>query len=275
MIYLQVKEVADFISSKTKFEPQIGLVLGSGLGDYADKMEDKITLGYDEIPHFHKTTVLGHEGRLVLGKVNDVKVAAFQGRFHAYEGYQQTEVVLPVRVLAQLGAKFVILTNASGGINEQYRPGDLVNIIDHINLTGRNPLLGSNDDRVGPRFPDMSYTYDPKMIEAFKQSADELGVTLHQGVYAGVLGPAYETPAEIRMLRTLGADIVGMSTVPESIAAHHAGLRVGGVACVTNMAAGMLKDKLDHNDVKDVANKAKQRFADLLTASIEKISKLK
>lgn len=274
MIYLQAKEVADSILKSAPSQPLVGLVLGSGLGVYVDQIEDKTIINYNDIPHFHSTTVVGHEGRLVLGKVKGVNVIAFQGRFHAYEGHSQGDVVLPVRALAQMGAKYVILTNASGGINANYSPGELVSIVDHINLTGRNPLIGPNDERVGPRFPDMTYTYDPDLQKIFQDSAKELNIKLRQGVYAGVLGPAYETPAEIRMLRTLGADIVGMSTVPEAIAAHHAGLKVGGIACVTNMAAGLAHEKLDHKDVKEVASKATASFASLLTSSIEKIGKL-
>lgn len=273
-MFQKIKETSDFIKSKMEATPKVGLVLGSGLGVYVDRIEDKTVIPYEEIPNFHKTTVAGHAGQLVLGKVAGVDVAVFQGRYHTYEGHDLFDVVLPVRVLSQLGVEYLVLTNASGGINESYVPGDLVCINDHINMTGRNPLVGPNFEELGPRFPDMSYTYNPELREVFHKASKNINIDLKDGIYAGVLGPTYETPAEIRMYKTLGGDLVGMSTVPEAIAAHHAGLKVGGIACVTNMAAGISKEKLNHADVKDVAAKAMQKFSDLLTETVKEIGQL-
>lgn len=275
MSYARVKESADFIASKIKISPLVGVVLGSGLGVYADEMQDKVVIPYGEIPNFHKPTVVGHEGRLVAGTIAGVPVIAYQGRFHAYEGHSLEDVVLPVRTMAVLGIKYCLLTNAAGGINFNFAPGDLVAIVDHINLTGKNPLLGPNEDKLGPRFPDMTYTYDRTVMKVLQECANACQLKLHTGVYAGLLGPTYETPAEIKMLRTLGADMVGMSTVPEAIAANHAGLKLGGISCITNMGAGMKEEKLDHADVKDVANKATKSFSMLLTKVIEKLGILK
>jgi len=272
-MFEKIKETSDYIKSINDTKPRVGIVLGSGLGVYVDRIEDKTIIPYGDIPNFHKTTVKGHKGQLVLGKVCGVDVAVFQGRFHTYEGHDLNDVVLPVRVLSQLGAEFLILTNASGGINEAYVPGDLVCIDDHINMTGRNPLLGKNIEELGPRFPDMTETYNNQLKEIFDIAAKNLDIKLKSGIYAGVLGPTYETPAEIRMYKTLGADLVGMSTVPEAIAAHHAGLKVGGIACVTNMAAGISLEKLNHDDVKDVALQAMEKFSDLLTEAVKEIGK--
>lgn len=274
MILAKVQEASSYVKQFIKSNPKVGIVLGSGLGDYADQIEDKVIIPYTDIPHFHGTTVVGHEGRLVLGKVKNVSVAVFQGRFHVYEGHDLSDVVLPVRVLSQIGPEYVILTNAAGGINADYYPGDLVCIKDHINLTGRNPLIGKNIDELGPRFPDMTTTYDPAIQEVIIQSANELGIKLPTGIYAAMLGPAYETPAEINMLRIIGADLVGMSTAPEAIAAHHAGLKVAGISCITNLAAGIGHAKLNHDEVKEVAELAKVKFSDLLTLTVEKIGKL-
>jgi purine-nucleoside phosphorylase len=272
MIFQKIQEAANFIKSKTSITPKVGIVLGSGLGVYVDQIENKTIIPYTDIPHFHATSVAGHDGRLVLGQVKGVDVAVYQGRFHVYEGHQLDDVVL--RVLSLLGAKYLLLTNAAGGINSAYVPGDLVCIKDHINLTGRNPLVGKNIDELGPRFPDMTETYNLELQELMVASAKELDFELPRGVYAAMLGPTYETPAEIGMLKIIGSDMVGMSTVPEAIAAHHAGLKVGGISCITNLAAGISPEKLDHDDVKEVAKLAMIKFSNLLTRTVEKIGAL-
>ncbi|MBY0416189.1 MAG: purine-nucleoside phosphorylase, partial [Bdellovibrionales bacterium] len=224
----KLSKATSFINSVKKSSPKVGVVLGSGLGDFIDKMENKTIIPYNDIPFFKKVTVQGHGGNLILGTVKGVEVVALQGRFHYYEGHDLFDVVFPVRVLAKLGIDTIILTNAAGGINLNYHPGDLVILNDHLNLTGRNPLIGPNDDSIGPRFPDMSHAYDPHLIQILEETGRELKIKTQQGVYAGVLGPTYETPAEIRMFRILGADVVGMSTVPEVIVANHIGLKVCG-----------------------------------------------
>jgi len=264
----QLNESAEFIKSKTQLRPTIGVVLGSGLGEFANYLEDKIEIPYQEIPGFKKTTIIGHEGKLLIGKIGSNTVAVMQGRIHAYEGHSLEEVVFPVRVLGTLGIKNIILTNAAGGINTNYRPGQLVLIEDHLNLTGNSPLVGPNHSELGTRFPDMSFAWHPELREVAKEAAKKLGYKLEQGVYAGVLGPCYETPAEIRMFRNMGADVVGMSTVSENIAAVHMGIRVLGISCVTNMAAGIEKVALNHDDIKDQANQVMKTFCDLLTQVI-------
>lgn len=274
MILEKVREAANYIKKYTKSTPKVGIILGSGLGDYVDQIENKTIIPYSEIPHFHNTTVVGHEGRLILGKVKSVDVAVFQGRFHVYEGNDISDVVLPVRVLSVIGVEYVLLTNAAGGINSDYKPGDLVCIKDHVNLTGRNPLIGKNIDELGPRFPDMTATYEPILQELLIKSASELGFNMQSGIYAGMLGPAYETPAEIRMLKIIGADMVGMSTVPEAIAASHCGLKVAGISCITNLAAGIGHAKLNHEEVKEVAELAKVKFSNLLTLTVDKIGQI-
>lgn len=270
----KILEASKFIQSKIKVKPKIGMVLGSGLGIYVDQIQNKIIIPYQDIPHFKRTSVEGHQGCLILGDVHGVPVAALQGRLHAYEGHPMEEIVLPVRVLAALGIEILFLTNASGGINLDYHPGDLVAIVDHINLSGRNPLAGPNIAELGPRFPDMSQPYDLELIDLLHRVAKNHHVEIKSGVYCSVLGPSYETPAEIKMLRTIGADLVGMSTVPEVIAANHLGLKVVGVACITNYAAGIKKEKLSHADVKKVAEKAMVGFATILTETIGELKKL-
>lgn len=270
-MYEKIGKTAEFIKSKKATNPLVGIVLGSGLGAFVDCVEDQTIIPYDEIPNFHDTTVEGHEGRMILGKIDNVEVVILQGRFHAYEGHSMEEVVFPVRVLATLGIESLILTNAAGGVNTSYKPGDLVNITDHINFTGTNPLIGPNNNELGPRFPDMTYAYCPNLRSLLNDSAKEVNVKLNEGVYAGLLGPTYETPAEIRMLRTLGADMVGMSTVSESIAANHLGIKVCGVSCVTNMAAGIEKEILKHEDIKEQALKVMNSFSELLKTTIIKI----
>ena len=267
-MYHKIEEAAQYLKSKIAHTPEVGIVLGSGLGIYVDQIEERITIPYTDIPHFHRTTVEGHDGRLIFGKVRGKTVVALSGRLHAYEGYPMEDVVLPVRVMALLGVKTLFVTNASGGINPDFHPGDLVMIADHINLSGRNPLVGPNLAQLGPRFPDMSEAYPSTLRELVKNAAQKHGITMKSGVYCWLLGPTYETPAEIRMLAKLGGDMVGMSTVPEVIAAAHLGIRVAGVACITNYAAGLKPEKLNHADVKLVAHKAMAQFAMVLTETI-------
>lgn len=259
-----LKQALNFVQSQISQSPKIGLVLGSGLGPFVEKVQDKTIIPYKDIPHFHTTSVEGHEGRLIVGKIEKTPVAILQGRLHAYEGLPMEDVVFPVRLLAMLGIESLILTNAAGGINSNFRPGDLVCITDHINLMGKNPLVGPNIGQFGPRFPDMTHTYNPLLIELFEKAAKELGQQLKRGVYAGMLGPTYETPAEVKMLGKLGADMVGMSTVPEAIAAHHLGVKICGLSCITNMAAGIIDVKLKHEDIKEQAMKVMESFSQLL-----------
>lgn len=259
----QLMETTTFLQEKGFENPEIGLVLGSGLGDLADEITNPIIVSYQDIPHFPSSTVKGHKGQLVYGELSGKTVIAMQGRFHFYEGYALQEVTLPIRVMKMLGVHSVGLTNAAGGVNESFTPGDLMLITDHINFTGQNPLIGPNDEEIGPRFPDMSHTYDPAYQTLIAEQASKLDVGLKKGVYMGFTGPTYETPAEILMARTLGADAVGMSTVPEAIVARHAGLRVFGISCITNLAAGM-QSNLDHQEVVDVSNRVNKIFKDLL-----------
>lgn len=274
MTMKKILEASDYIKSKIKTKPKIGIVLGSGLGIYVEQIQNKVIIPFDEIPHFKKTSVEGHSGALIYGDVHGVPVLALQGRIHAYEGYEMEEVVLPVRAMKQVGVEYLFLTNASGGINTEFHPGDLVTISDHINLSGKNPLVGPNMADLGPRFPDMGNAYDKDLRELLHEVGKKHSVDLKSGVYCSVLGPSYETPAEIRMLRIIGADLVGMSTVSEVIAANHCGLKVAGVACVTNYAAGIKQEKLSHADVKNVAEKAMVGFAKVLTETIAELKKL-
>ena len=264
----KLQTAASFVQKKRSSVPQVGLVLGSGLGAYVDQLEDKTIIPYSEIPYFHNPSVEGHAGRLILGKVGETEVAILQGRLHCYEGYPPEEIVFPIRLLATLGIEHLILTNAAGGINPSYTPGDLVIIEDHINLQGQNPLIGKNISELGPRFPDMTMTYDLALRNYAKKAAKEIDIDLRSGVYASVLGPTYETPAEVKMIRILGADMVGMSTVPEAIAAAHLGLKILGISCITNMAAGISQEKLMHEDIKDQALKVMDTFSSILTKTI-------
>jgi purine-nucleoside phosphorylase len=264
---------AKMILGRTKLRPRIGLVLGSGLGGFADEFESATRIEYRRIPHFPRSTAVGHAGKLVIGKVGDVAVAAMQGRVHFYEGYSPQEVIFPLRVFARMGIGAVILTNAAGGINRSYGQGALVVLRDHINLQGTNPLVGPNDDRFGPRFPDMTHAYAKKFRQFALDAARKLGITIHEGVYAALSGPSYEAPAEIRYLSTIGADLVGMSTVPEVIAARHMGLQVLGISCVTNMAAGILDQPLDHKEVLATGERVKDQFIALLRAVIPQMAR--
>lgn len=267
----KINESAKYILSQTKFQPEIGLILGSGLGAIGDQIEDAEYYPYDEIPHFPVSTVEGHAGRLVIGNLEGKKVIAMQGRFHFYEGYSMQEVTFPVRVMKLLGIKTLIVTNAAGAVNREYGPGDLMLIHDHLNLSATNPLIGKNLDAFGTRFPDMSNAYDKDLRKKVKEIAKSLNIHLQEGVYACMSGPTYEIPAEIRMLKVLGADAVGMSTAPEVIVANHSGLKVIGVSCMTNMVAGILDQPLDHSDVMETSEKAREKFITLMKNVIKHI----
>ena len=249
----------------------IGVILGSGLGDYAEALEDAVKLPYSEIPGFPRSTVAGHAGMWCCGTLYGKRVVMMQGRFHYYEGYSMKDVTLPVRVMQKIGVKTLVVTNAAGGVNLGYHPGELMVIGDMFSMTAQNPLIGPNLDAFGPRFPDMSCAFDKELRALAHECANEQGFALREGVYAQMTGPTYETPAEIRMLRTLGADAVGMSTVPEVIVARHGGMRVLGISCITNMAAGILDQPLNHAEVTETANRVKGQFRNLLDKIIEKM----
>lgn len=268
----RAEAAAKFIQRKTKLHPKIALVLGSGLGAFADEFVTAVKIPYSKIPNFPQSTAVGHAGQLVLGIVEGVDVVGMQGRVHLYEGYSVKDVAFPIRVFARMGVQAVILTNAAGGIKKEFTQGRLVVVSDHINLQGVNPLSGPNDEDLGPRFPDMSAAYDKKFRALALAEGRRLGINLGEGVYAALAGPSYETPAEIRYLRTIGADLVGMSTVPEVIAARHSGIRVLGISCVTNAAAGVLDQPLDHKEVLDTAERVKGQFIALLRAVIPDIA---
>lgn len=260
-----IEECANAVRSKAAGRtPTVGIILGSGLGEWADGLADAVALPYSALPNFPTSSVAGHAGRLVLGNIGATTVVAMQGRVHFYEGYTPAQVAYPARVLCALGIKTLVVTNAAGGINLGFKVGDLMAITDHINLSGYNPLVGANDEGLGPRFPDMSAAYDPQALETLRECAKAERIGLQQGVYVSVSGPSYETPAEIRMLRTLGADAVGMSTVPEVIAARHMGVKVAGISCITNLAAGISKQPLSHAEVGETANRVKDVFGRLL-----------
>ncbi len=269
--YTRAESAAAFLLSQTRLRPQIGLVLGSGLGAFADDLTEAVRIPYAQIPSFPRSTAIGHAGQLVIGKSGEVPVAVLQGRAHLYEGYSPEEVAFPTRVLGRIGVRAVILTNAAGGINLDYGQGALVVIRDHINLQGRNPLVGANDDRFGPRFPDMTYTYTKRYREIALEEAKKLGIPPREGVYAGVLGPSFETPAEIRFLRSIGADLVGMSTIPEAIAARHMGMNLLAISCVTNMAAGILDQALSHQEVLETTGRVMGQFVALLRAVLPRV----
>lgn len=266
-----IDEAAEYIASRIETKPEILLILGSGLGVLGDGLERSVIIPYRDIPHFPVTTVEGHAGELVIGRMQGRQVALMRGRFHLYEGHEPERTTLPVRVMKALGVKLLLVTNAAGGINLGYEPGDLMIISDHINLTGRNPLIGPNDNELGVRFPDMSEAYSRRLREIAKVSASELGFEVREGVYVGLLGPNYETPTEIRMLRTLGADVVGMSTVSEVIVARHAGIEVLGISCISNMAAGILDQPLSHDEVLETCAKVNDKFISLVMALLPKM----
>jgi len=269
--FARAEQAAQFILSRTALRPRIALVLGSGLGGFADELDHATRVPYAEIPSFPRSTAIGHASTLVLGEAAGVAVAAMHGRVHLYEGYSAQEVAFPVRVFARMGIKAALLTNAAGGINTSYSQGALVTIRDHINLQGHNPLVGPNDERFGPRFPDMTEAYDAALRRIAVESAARTGIELLEGVYAAMLGPSYETPAEIRFLRTIGADLVGMSTVPEVIAARHVNMLVLAISCVTNMAAGISGGKIDHDEVLATGQRVRGRFVTLLRDVLPRI----
>ena len=267
---------AEFVRSKTPVVPQIGIVLGSGLGAFADSLVHAVRIPYADIPGFPKSTVVGHSGELVIGTLGangrgSVDVIVMSGRFHLYEGYSASEVTCGMRLFHELGVRQVILTNAAGGINADYSEGALVLIADHINLQGANPLVGPNDPKLGPRFPDMTEAYSMRLRSLAREAAEEYGIALQEGVYAALLGPNYETPAEIRFLRTIGADLVGMSTAAETIAANHMGMEVLGISCVTNLAAGLSGEKLEHKEVLEIGRRVSGTFLRLLTALLPRM----
>jgi len=270
--YVRATRAARFIFSKTRLRPRLAIVLGSGLGRFADTLADAAVIPYARIPGFPRSTAIGHAGRLVIGRAGKLPVAAMQGRVHLYEGYSAREVAFPMRVLGRMGIRATILTNAAGGINTSFQQGALVVLRDHINLQGANPLVGVNEDSFGPRFPDMTRAYSPRYAEIAREEARRLGLTFHEGVYAALLGPSYETPAEIRYLRAIGADLVGMSTVAEVIAARHMGMDVLAISCVTNMAAGILDQPIDHAEVLETGERVKGQFTALLKAVLPRIA---
>ncbi len=262
---------AQFVLARSGLRPKIGVVLGSGLGAFADQLSGQSSIPYAEIPNFPQSTAIGHAGRLVIGKAGDIPIFAMQGRVHLYEGYSAKDVAFPIRVLGRMGVRAVILTNAAGGINRAYQQGGLVAISDHINLQGTNPLMGANDERFGPRFPDMTEAYSKPYRDMARTAARKLGIELQEGIYAGLLGPSYETPAEIRYLRTIGADLVGMSTIPETIAARHMGMKVLGISCVTNMAAGTTGAIINHEEVLETGKRVQRDFVALINALLPSI----
>lgn len=263
-MFEQVQESAEYILKVFGPGAQTALVLGSGLNFFAESLTDKMSMEYTDIPHFLRSTAPGHVGRLVSGMLAGKKVLILQGRFHLYEGHPASAIAQVVRIIRQTGVQNLVLTNAAGGINHSFRPGDLMMLTDHINLTGQNPLCGENDERFGSRFPDMSKAYDPELLRLMRAAGEKTGQRLQQGIYAGVTGPSFETPAEIQMLRTMGADAVGMSTVMETIAAAHCGLRVAGVSCISNMAAGILDQPITLEEVIETGLQVREPFAALL-----------
>lgn len=270
-IYERVEEAAAAIRARGGALPQTAIVLGSGLGDFADTLLDAIALPYGDLPHWPASRVVGHAGRLVVGSVAGHRIAALAGRAHFYEGHDLGTVVFATRVMARLGVREIILTNAAGGINTTFAQGALMIIDDHINLLGTNPLVGSNDERFGPRFPDMTEVYSARLRSIADHAARARGIPVSHGVYVAVHGPSYETPAEIRYLRTIGADAVGMSTVPEAIAARHIGVEVLGISCITNMAAGVLPQPINHEEVLETTRRVRGSFIALLEGIIERL----
>jgi purine-nucleoside phosphorylase len=271
-LYERAEHATRVIRARISVEPRIALVLGSGLGSFADDFEEAVGIPYEEIPGFVRSTAQGHAGRLVVGKIDSVPVLAMQGRVHYYEGYSLEEVTFPIRTFGLLGVKTIVLTNAAGGINVQLTQGALMVISDHLNLMGVNPLRGANDERFGPRFPDMSAVYSPELQEIVVDEARAIGVEVRRGIYGALSGPSYETPSEIHLLRNLGADAVGMSTVPEAIVARHMGLEVLGISCITNMAAGISDEPINHEEVMATGDRVRETFAELLRRVISAIN---
>jgi len=271
-LYERAEHAARTIRAQVSVEPRVAIVLGSGLGGFADDFADAVAIPYEDIPGFVRSTAQGHAGRLVVGKVDQLPILAMQGRVHYYEGYTLEEVTFPIRTFKLLGVKTIILTNAAGGINVQLSQGALMVISDHMNLMGTNPLRGPNDERFGPRFPDMSTTYSPALQEIVIEEARAMEVTVRRGIYAALAGPNYETPAEIHMLRNFGADAVGMSTVPEAIVARHMDMEVLGISCITNMAAGISDEPINHDEVMETGNRVRSTFTQLLRRVIGRLS---
>jgi purine-nucleoside phosphorylase len=270
-VVTQLDEAAAAVRKRVSSLPLVGVVLGSGLGSWAEELERSTSIPYAEIPHMPRPAVAGHPGKLWVGASGDVTVACLQGRVHLYEGYSPEQVVFGVRLLARLGCRSVLLTNAAGGIRPVFQAGDFMLVKDHLNLTGRNPLLGPNEDALGTRFPDMTNVYDPRLGALAREAASDAGITLHEGIYAALLGPSYETPAEIAMFRQLGADAVGMSTVPEIIALRHMRVRTAAISCITNLAAGLSKTGLDHAEVEATAMRSHDRFVALLSRWVARV----
>jgi purine-nucleoside phosphorylase len=269
--YRKLIQSSDFLKSKMSLHPKIAFVLGSGLGAFADRISDATVIKFQDIPNYSKPTVEGHGGQLVIGKLEGVPVICQQGRVHYYEGHSMQDVVHPVRVLGLLGIKTVILTNAAGGVRDGMVPGELMVIRDHLNLMGANPLMGPNIDELGPRFPDMTDAYSERIRKLMKTSYSELGIKFSEGVYAGLSGPAYETPSEVQLMRKHGADAVGMSTVPETIALRHMGVEVGGISCITNLGAGLSQHKLSHEEVTETGRLVAKSFSDLLATLAKRL----
>ncbi|MGE8204397.1 purine-nucleoside phosphorylase [Heyndrickxia sp. NPDC080065] len=271
MDYKEIVHAAEFLKEKYTKRPRIGLILGSGLGVLADEIENEVKIRYEDIPNFPVSTVEGHAGQLVFGMLSGKEVVAMQGRFHYYEGYPFDQVTFPVRVMKELGVEVLVVTNAAGGVNEDFTAGDLMIISDHINNMGNNPLIGPNDSRLGARFPDMSEPYNKELRFLARKVAEDLNIRIQEGIYVGNSGPTYETPAEVRMIRAFGGDAVGMSTVPEVIVARHAGLKVLGISCISNMASGILDQPLTHDEVIETTEKVRADFLKFIKAIVNKI----
>lgn len=266
----EIQEAKSYIENKINVKPTVGIILGSGLGPFADVLDKAVHIPYNEIPHFAKSEAIGHANELVIGEIGDNKVVAMKGRFHFYEGVSLDQVTFPIRVMRALGVEKLIITNSCGAVNTDFNPGDLMLITDHINLTGSNPLIGKNNSDLGVRFLDVSEVYNKELRNIVLDVASEQQVSIRQGVYAWWTGPAYETPAEIRMIRTLGADAVGMSTVPEALVAHHSGIQTIGISCLTNMACGILDQPLSHDEVIETAERVKSTFLKLVTEVVQR-----
>lgn len=266
-----IKSCVEEIRKRTDFIPEVGLILGSGLGDYADRIENKVVIPYSELPDFPVSTVAGHNGQFVMGEICGRKVIAMQGRVHYYEGYSQKQITMPVRIMKALGINKIIITNAAGGVNKEFEPGTLMMISDHINYSGSNPLIGENPEEFGARFPDMTNVYSKEYRKNLKELAENEGLKLEEGVYMMFSGPSYETPAEVRMARILGADAVGMSTVPEAIVCSQMGVSILGISCITNCAAGILEQSLNHAEVVETANRVKKEFLRIIDIALEKV----
>ena len=273
-MFEKLQETVAFVEQRTALRPSVGIILGSGLGNLVEQISDQVCIDYHELPHFPQTTVAGHAGRLVLGRIGDTVVMAMQGRFHYYEGHDMRTVAYPTAFMKSFGVRTLVVSNAAGGINRDFAPGDLMLITDHLNLFASNPLIGLNDERLGPRFPDLTDAYSPRLIALADEAAQALGTNLRRGVYAGVSGPCFETAAEIRYFERGGADAVGMSTVPEVIVARYLGLEVLGISCITNMATGIAKVRHAHEDVMRIANEASERFCTLVAATVRKLGEV-